>query len=144
MSRIKIDLPEKFIFSTAIPIRLSDINGAKHLGHDRVLPIMERARVQLLDSLGLAGDVMGGAAFIVVDAGIIYKKQGFYGMTLKVEVAVTDFTNKGCDIVFLMSNAATGEEIVRGKTGVLFFDYGKQKVVEVPEVFRKKVAERQV
>ncbi len=142
MPRIKIDLPEKFIFATDMPIRISDINRGKHLGHDRVLPIMEEARVQLLSSLGLDEDNMGGAAFITVDAGIIYKKQGFYGQTMKVEVAVTDFSNKGCDMVFRISNAATGEEMIRGKTGMLFFDYRQQKVVVVPEEFRRKVAER--
>ena len=144
MARIQIELPEKFIFSTNIPVRISDINRGKHLGHDRVLPIMEEARVQFLSSMGLTEDDMGGAAFITVDAGIIYKKQGFYGQTLKVDVAVTDFSTKGCDIVFRISNAATGEEMIRGKTGMLFFDYGQQKVVSVPDVFRKKVKERQV
>src|SRR3990172_3723006 len=108
MARIRIDLPEKFIFTTEMPIRISDINRGKHLGHDRVLPLMEEARVQLYKSLGLDEDNMNGASVITVDAGIIYRKQGFYGQTLRVEVAVTDFSNKGCDMVFRISNAATG------------------------------------
>jgi acyl-CoA thioester hydrolase len=143
MDRIRIDLPEKFLFSTNIPIRVSDINSAKHLGHDRCLPIMEEARVQFFGSLGLTSDVMGGVALITADAGIIYKKQGFYGQTLKVDVAITDFSTKGCEIVFRLSDAATGEEMIRGKTGMLFFDYKQQKVVSVPDVFRRKIAERQ-
>ncbi len=142
MARVLIELPEKFLFSTNIPIRVSDINAAKHLGHDRALPIMQEARVQFLATLGMSEGDMGGVGSITADASIIYKKQGFYGQTLKVEVGVTDFTSKGFDMVYRISDAATGEEMIRGKTGTLFFDYKTQKVVLVPEKFRKKIEER--
>ncbi len=145
MSRIKIDLPEKFMFSTELPVRIGDINRGKHLGHDRALVIMEEARVQFLKSLGMDEDNMDGTgtAFITVDAGVIYRRQGFYGQTLKIEVAVTEMSNKGCDLVYRISNLATGEEMIRGKTGMLFFDYTNQKVVSMPEQFRQKILELQ-
>lgn len=37
MARVKIELPEKFIFKTEIPIRIDDINYGGHLGNDTVL-----------------------------------------------------------------------------------------------------------
>jgi acyl-CoA thioester hydrolase len=140
MARIHIDLPEKFIFSTDIPVRIDDINASRHFGHDRVLTIAEEARNRFIKSLGYKDGNIDDAAFIVVDAGIIYKKQGFYGQTLRVEVAVADFSSKGCDILFKISNAETGEEMMRAKTGMLFFDYRAQKVVAVPERFKQKVS----
>jgi 4-hydroxybenzoyl-CoA thioesterase len=139
MARIHIDLPEKFIYSVDIPIRIDDINRGRHLGHDRVLTIAEEARNRFLRSLGYNDENIDGVAFIVVDAGIIYKKQGFYGQVLRVELAVSDFSNRGCDLLFRISNAETGEEMIRVKTGMLFFDYQAQKVAVVPESFRKKV-----
>jgi len=139
MARIHIDLPDKFIFSIDIPIRIDDINRGRHLGHDRVLTIAEEARNRFLRNLGYNDENIDGTAFIVVDAGIMYKKQGFYGQTLRVQLAVNDFSSKGCDIVFKISNAETAEEMVRVKTGVLFFDYRAQKVVDVPSGFREKV-----
>jgi hypothetical protein len=39
MARVKIDLPDKFIFKTEIPIRINDINYGGHLGNDAVLSI---------------------------------------------------------------------------------------------------------
>jgi acyl-CoA thioester hydrolase len=138
MSRIEIALPENFVFSTDIPIRIGDINRGRHLAHDAVLSIMEEARVRFMKSIGYPEENMDGVSFITVDAGVIYKKQGFYGQTLRIEIAVTDFSRRGCDIVYRISNAETGEEMVRAKNGMLFFNYREQKVATVPEAFRAK------
>ena len=140
MTRIKIDLPTEFVFSTNIPIRISDINRGNHLGHDAILPMVEEARVRFLSSLGYKENNICGASFIVVDAGIIYRKQGYYGQTLKLEIAITDLAVKGCDMVCRISDVDTGHEIARAKTGLLFYNYHRQKIVNVPDEFRKKIS----
>ena len=139
MARIEIAPPKEYVYSTDIPIRITDINRGRHLAHDAVLSIMEEARVRFMRSIGYPEENMDGESFITVDAGIIYKRQGFYGQTLRIEIAVTDFSRKGCDIVYKISNAETGEEMVRAKTGMLFFNYREQKVAPVPDEFRKKI-----
>lgn len=142
MPRIEIELPEEYIFSTDIPVRISDINRGRHLGHDAILPMMEEARVRFLSSLGFTESDIDGAAFILVDAGIVYKKQGYYGQTLTIDLAVTDLSSRGCDIVYRISDRETGDEMFRAKTGMLFYNYEKQKVVPMPEGFRAKVSGR--
>ncbi|OGO35796.1 MAG: thioesterase [Chloroflexi bacterium RBG_16_57_8] len=139
MSRIQIDLPGEFVFSTEIPIMIGNINRGNHLAWDAVLSIMEEARIRFLNSLGFRDENVDGVSFIVVDAAIMYRRQGRHGQILRVEIAVTGFSSKGCDIVFRISDAGTGEEMVRAKTGVLFYDYRQQKVAPVPEEFKKKV-----
>ncbi len=143
MARIEIQLPEKFIFSTDIPIRIGDINRGHHLAHDAVLSILEEARVRFMASLGYKDENIDGVGLITVDAGVIYKKQGFYGQTLKVQLALADFSRKGCDIIYKVTNTETGEEMVRAKNGILFYDYRQQKVAEVPADFRLKVSPAQ-
>lgn len=138
MARIEIASPEEYVFSTDIPIRIGDINRGNHLAHDAVFAIMEEARVRFVKSLGYASENMDGTSFIVVDAGIIYRKQGFYGQTLKVEIALTDFSRKGFDMVFRLSNAETGDEMIRAKTGILFYNYREQKVAAIPESFMNR------
>ncbi len=139
MSRTEIALPDKFLFSTEIPIRMSDINAGRHLAFHWVLSFTEEARTRFWRSLYPAQNV-SDVAVITVDACVVYKKQGFYGQTLKVEVGLADFHARGCDMVFRMSNLETGEEMFRAKTGVLFFDYQRQKVISVPEEFRARIA----
>ncbi len=140
MARIDIRFPEKGLFSTEIPIRISDINRGRHLAFHIVLSFTEEARVRFWKYLGYSDENMNGVAMIVVDAAVMYRKQGFYGQTLKVEVALADFTSKGCDMLFRMSDTATGQEMFRAKTGMLFYNYQAQKVAAVPEDFKQKVA----
>ena len=141
MARIKIDLPEKFVFSTEIPILINNINRGNHLSYDSLLPMMEETRIRFMNSLGFQRENIGTAGFIVTDVAVVYKRQGYHGQVLKLEIALDDFTGKGFDIVYRISDAATGEEIARAKTGILFFDYSQQKVVPIPEDFRRKFSE---
>lgn len=140
MARIEINLPDEFAFSTDIPIRTSDINRGGHLGHDRILPILEEARSQFWRSLGYSGEEDRRISHIMVDAGIVYRRQAYYGQTLRVEVAVMGLASKGFDLVYRISEASSGAEIARAKTGILAYDYEKQKVMPIPEELRDKLA----
>lgn len=140
MARIEISLPGEFAFFTNIPIRTSDINRGGHLGHDRILLILEEARTQFWNSLGYSLEGDKKISHIIVDAAIIYKKQAYYGQTLKVGIAVTDLTSRGFDLVYRVSDANSGTEIARAKTGILIYDYQKQKVTMVPGELRNKLA----
>ncbi len=101
-------------------------------------PIMEDARTQFFISVGYPIHITRTMPYILTDAAIVYEKQGRYGQTLKVEIAVTDLADKGCDLVYRISDADDGTEIVRAKTGILFFDYEAQKVMRVPDDFRNR------
>jgi acyl-CoA thioesterase FadM len=138
MARIKISLPSEFVFSTEIPVRIGDINRGMHLGHESFLVILEEARVRFLHSIGYAESDISGAGLIMTDASIVYLKQGHYGQTLKVDIAVNDFTTRGFDMVYRVSDAETGVEIARAKTGFVLYDYKQQKVATIPQDFKKK------
>ena len=135
MARVKIELPEKFIFKTEIPIRINDINYGGHLGNDAVLSIAHEARLRFLKQHDFTELNAGGAGIIMVDATVQYKAEAFYGETLLVEIAVTDITGVGCDFVYRCTNKNIGTVIAIVKTGIVFFDYDKKKVVSVPEKF---------
>ncbi len=139
MARIKIDLPDSFVFSTTIPVRITDINYGGHLGNDALLSIMHEARLQFLTYLGYSEINIEGRSIIMADAAVVYKSEAFYGDTLRVEIAVADFGRVNCDLVYRISNAESGKEIARVKTGIVFFDYNARKPVSIPEGFRKKI-----
>ncbi len=138
MARIKIDLPGSFVFSTTIPVRITDINYGGHLGNDALLSIVHEARLQFLTESGYSEIDIEGRSIIMADAAIVYKSEVFYGDTLRVEIAVIDFGRVNCDIVYRVSNDQTGKEIARVKTGIVFFDYDARKPVAIPEGFREK------
>ena len=137
MARVQIELPEAFAFTTEIPIRITDVNYGGHLGNDAVLSLAHEARVRLFASHGWTEMDVTGRGIIMVDAAVVYRTEGAWGMVLRVDVAVTDLQSRGCDLVYRLSDAATGKEIARAKTGIVFFDYGARRVVHMPEAFRK-------
>jgi acyl-CoA thioesterase FadM len=52
MARIKLQLPQQFIFSTLIPVRITDINYGNHVGNDAILSLLHEARMQFLNKAG--------------------------------------------------------------------------------------------
>lgn len=139
MTRIKIELPEKFIFKTIMPVRVYDVNYAGHLSNDRVLSICHDARVQFLKSLGYTELDTEGKGIIMNDAAIQYKTEGFIGDELLVELNVIDFTKVGCDVVYKITNNKSTNVIALAKTGIVFFDFKSKKLLPVPAKFREKV-----
>ena len=137
MSRIKLELPDNFQFSTDIQVRIDDINYGGHLGNDSVLSLIHEARVRFLKHHGYTEADIDGVGIIMTDAIIIYKSEGFYGETLKIDVDVRDLTRVGCDFIFRLINKEDSTEVARAKTGVVFFDYQARKMMPVPDRFKE-------
>jgi len=137
MARVKLALPERFIFETDIKLRISDINYGGHLGNDAVLSIVHETRIRFLKEHNWTELNVCGAGMIQSDAVIVYKSQAFHGETVNVQLALCDFTSTGCDFLFLLSGRESGKEIARAKTGIVFFDYDRNRPLKVPEDFLK-------
>ncbi|WP_432696387.1 acyl-CoA thioesterase [Marinobacterium sp. YM272] len=139
MARIRIEMPENYLFSTEIPLRISDINYGGHLGNDAVLSIIHEARVRFLKQYHYTEMDVEGASLIMSDTAIVYKAEGFYGDHIQVDVTVGDFNKYGCDIYYLLTNKKTAVEVAHAKTGVVFFDYDARKVRPIPDAFRSQM-----
>ncbi|MFO7524083.1 MAG: thioesterase family protein [Ignavibacteriaceae bacterium] len=144
MSRIKIEIPEKFIFSTEISVRVYDVNFAGHLSNDSILSMVHEARIRFLKNWGYSEVDTAGAGIIMFDAALQYKSQGYHGDVLLFEVTVDNFIRNGCDFIFRITNKETGKEIARAKTGIAFFDYEMNKIVPVPEEFKRIMADQEL
>jgi acyl-CoA thioester hydrolase len=136
MGRVKLDFPDRVIFSTVIALRVSDINYGGHLGNDAVLALAQEARVLFLRSHGWSEKDVAGAGIIMTDAVVVYRSEAFLGDVLVITVAIDDVQPLGCDFLFRMTQKGSGREVARVKTGVVFFDYERRRPVPVPEAFR--------
>ena len=139
MARIKIELPEKFIYKTEIGIRVTDLNYGGHLGNDSVLSICHEARLRFLKHLGYSELDVEGSGIIMADAAIQYKGEGFHEDELIIEIGVSDFTKKGCDFVYRLTNKETQKITALVKTGLVFYDYNLRKIVAIPEKFKIEI-----
>ncbi len=141
MPRININLPDHFIFTTEIPVRVSDLNYGGHVGHDTMLTLLQEARIQFYRSIGFKDEISfeGSVGQIIADAAIQYKGESFLGDVLSVAIAVDEFNKYGFDMVYQVTNKVTGKEIAVGKTGIVCYDYSKRKVASVPVSLLEKI-----
>lgn len=139
MARIKIELPASLPFSTEIPLYVEHMNHGNHLDNARLLSLVSEARVRWLKSMGYAELDIEGLGIIVADAALQYLSEAFHGETMVIEMGTDGFNKYGCDIVWRMRDQTSGREVARGKTGIVFFDYGSRKVAPAPEGFRRRV-----
>lgn len=142
MPRLRIELPPKFTFTARIPIRIGDINRAWHLSHVNMVAILEEARAQFMVKCGFEDEVQNTKrqiGFILGDVGVVFKRQGYYGQILEVEIAAVEFQEKSFDLVYRVKDSASGKELARAKTGVLAFDYQSQKVIPISQELKDKL-----
>jgi acyl-CoA thioester hydrolase len=137
MPRLEIEFPETALFTTELPIRIDDVNYGGHLANDRVLSLAHEARLRFLVLHGFRSELdVGGVGLIMADAAVTYRAEGLYGMVLKVELAPSAVRTRGFDLLYRMTDLATGQEIARARTGMLWFDYSTRKVVSMPKAMR--------
>ncbi|MBL8527260.1 MAG: thioesterase family protein [Burkholderiales bacterium] len=138
MARIQIDLPEQLPFSTEITLYLSHLNYTGHLDNALLLTVVSEARARYFTSLGYGEMDVEQVGIVVADAAVQYRSEAFHGEVMIVHMAAADFSKHGCDLLWRMDDKASNREVARGKTGIVFFDYGVRKVAPVPENFRRR------
>lgn len=137
MARLQLDFPEdQYYYSTQMTVRVTDINGANHLGNDSMISMISEARARFLYEFGVRETAGGG--IIVTDLATTYKAEAHARDHLLFEVGVMDFNKYGGDITFRVSRPADHTLVAMAKSGFVFFDYQAGKVVPMPEEFRAK------
>ena len=141
MSRIKIDLPDSFSFTAVIPIRITDINYGNHVGNDAVLSIIHEARMQFLSKHGYTELNLEDVGLIMTNVGIEFKKEMFYGDTIEIKIAATDFTAVGFDLYYLLEKQKDTNRltVAIAKTGMLCYDYARKKITAVPATVKENM-----
>jgi 4-hydroxybenzoyl-CoA thioesterase len=140
MPRVRIDLPEHFLFSTEVQIYSGHINDAGHLDNAQLLALASEARQRFFKSLGYTQLDVEGVGTVVTDTAVQYRSEAFHGETLVFEMTADDFNKYGCDLVYLAREMTSGREVARGKIGIVFFDYAARKIAPTPERFRARLS----
>ena len=146
MARVKISLPGQFSFSCNIPVRITDVNYGGHVGNDTILSIIHEARIQFLNSIGYTEMMFAGVGLIMADVMIEFKKEIFYGDTVKVSMAAEESSKVAIDIFYKLEKPdnknSNGKNLLVAvaKTGMVCFDYNMKKIAGIPEEARAKLS----
>lgn len=137
MARISLQFPaDQFCYATDLTVRVTDINGAKHLGNDSMISMISEARARFLFDFGI--EESADDQIIVTDLATTYLAEAYARDELRFEVGVMDFNRYGGDIIFRVTRPADATLIAMAKSGFVFFDYRAKKVVPMPEAFGAK------
>jgi acyl-CoA thioesterase FadM len=142
MSRIKIEMPEKFSFETTIPIRITDLNYGAHVGNDTVLSILHEARVQFLENAGYGEFNFGGLSLIMSDVAIQFKSEIFYGERLIASVAAQEFSRSTFEVYYKLEKESDGKKtiVAMAKTGMVCYNYSTRRIAAIPEEVKRKLS----
>lgn len=136
MPRIKVSVPDQFLFSMERSVGISDVNYAKHLDSVAMVNILHEARLQFLASLGFTEGNIYGLGMVVTDLAVDYRSESFANDLLIVDVGVSGFNRYGFDIGLKVTNSALEAVVCNAKMGVVFFDFDRHKIAELPPAFK--------
>ena len=139
MARVVIALPERFDFSTELPLYVEHINYGNHLDNARLLGLVSEARVRWLAAMGYSEVEVGGVGRIMADAAVRYVSEAFAGEVMVVSLVAGEVGRAGFAIVWQMCERESGREVARGTTGMVCFDYAQRRVRPVPDALRARL-----
>lgn len=138
MARVKITIPEKWLFDCTIPVRIADINYGQHLGNDALVSMLHEARVQWLQALNYSELNIEGTGLIMADLAVMYKNESFYGDLLLFKLYMGETSAVSFELVYEVMNLQQ-KQIAIAKTGMVCFNYTLKKVSALPIPFLQKV-----
>ena len=128
------------IFNARFKVRIGDINYGGHMGNDKFLLLFHDARMEFLQSLGLAESNLGdGVGLIMSEAHVNYKAEVFLGDELKVWVQVCDLQAVRFKMEYEVERVKDAVIVATGYTQMAAFDYQRRRICKLPLGFRDKV-----
>ncbi|MCB1157029.1 MAG: thioesterase family protein [Leptospiraceae bacterium] len=138
MSRVYIDMPNKFIYSTEIPTRKNDMYLDLHVTFDAMASFVMEAYHRFLVDNGYILTHIEDTPIIMSNFTIDYKSEARYPDVLRFEVAVANFTSTAFDIFIRISRNEGKEDVAHVRVCDVFFDYQNKKTLSIPAKFREK------
>ena len=139
MARIKLDMNGvEFVFRTEMEVRITDINYGRHVGNDAMLGLLHEARLRFLAHFGFSEEDIGGVGMLMGDAVVQFKAVAFRGDRLAVEVGLADVERRTYDLMYRVTRTGDGAVVALAKTGMVAFDYARNRLAELPAAFLEK------
>jgi acyl-CoA thioesterase FadM len=137
MPRIKLQEQPAYEFHYEVTVQVRDINYGGHLGNDALVGLLHEARIHLLYQLGLSEKNLGDGqtGLVMADLDVNFIGEGFLLETLCIESHIGEIAGHGFRIFHRITKA--DKLLALAETGLVTFDYAKQKVASLPTSFRR-------
>lgn len=124
-------------------VNISDINYGGHMGNDKSLALFHEARIAFLKSIACTElNIGGGLGIIMKDAHVDFLAEVFHGDELKVKVSLGERKGLLFYLNYDVERTKDRKKVLKGKTGILAFNYQERKLAKTPESFFNKIEEK--
>ena len=139
MGRIKISMPQSFIATFRIPVRITDINYGNHVGNDAFVSIIHDARMQWLHQFGYTELNIDGVGLIMSGLSVEFKNEAFFGDLVEVKIAPDNLSAVGFELYYQLLAERNKEQVLlaNAMTGMICYDYSAKKIMAIPEKLKK-------
>ncbi|TGK15227.1 four helix bundle protein [Leptospira fluminis] len=134
------EFPERYYFTTEIPIRKTDLSMDLHVSFATIMELVMEAHLRFFQFLGYSVMDIHGYSIIFANASIRYEGELLYRDVATIDVSLDRLEDKSFDLYFRLSKDGRRRKVSLVKIRVLFFDYKQRKVSFVPAPFREKFA----
>jgi acyl-CoA thioester hydrolase len=132
-------MPE-FRFYYPIDVRYGDLDPQGHLNNAKYLTYIEQARIHYIKHLGLwDGGTFFNIGIILADVHLIFRSPIHFGQPVRVGVRVSRLGNKSLNMEYRLEDASDGQELARGSTVSVAYNYHERKTIPLPESWRKAI-----
>lgn len=137
---IKLELPDSFLTSHSIQLRITDMNYGNHVGNDVFISLIHEARVLFLNELGYSEKNIEGFAIIMRNLQIEYRSELIYPDLINIEVGIKELRGASFILSYLIRKNDNSVAAVC-ETELTFFDYNLKKIIRTPINFIEKLKE---
>lgn len=130
----------KIHFYHSIEVRYGDIDAQRHLNNACYFTYMETARSKYVQHLGLwDGKDFDRIGIILLETCCTFKKPIVYGQTIRVGVKAVRLGNKSLELLHVLEDLQSGEEMAAGKAIVVAYDYEQGRSISIPKAWRERI-----
>ena len=130
----------EFRFYCPIEVRYGDLDPQGHLNNAKYLTYIEQARINYIKHLGLwDGSSFLDIGIILADVHLTFRSPIHFGQPVRVGVRVSRLGNKSLSMEYRLEDASDGQELARGSTVSVAYNYLERKTISLPEEWRTAI-----
>jgi len=130
----------EFRFYYPIEVRYGDLDPQGHLNNAKYLTYIEQARINYIKQLGLwDGSSFLDIGIILADVHLTFRSPIHFGQPVRVGVRVSRLGNKSLSMEYCLEDASNGQELARGSTVSVAYNYHERKTISLLEEWRTAI-----
>lgn len=132
---------EDFKFTLDVPVRYADVDSRGHVNNAMYIRYFEEGRMHYMNEVaGFPLTEIADTDIIILDMHCDYISPSYHGEIMKVHARISRLGNKSMEMLYLITDKASGRTVAEGSSILVAYDYSTRKTMPVPDSFREKIS----